>query len=80
MDNGTIAWVTEHSRPSGADGDKDVEFKIQAQLVRENEESRTRRTAYERMMRMIRRQHRKFEKDARGKEGSDIVEPLHDEL
>lgn len=81
MDNGTIAWVTSHTKPEkGSIGDKDVEFKIQAQLVREAEESRIRRTAYEKMMSKIRRQHRKFEKESRGKDDGVVVEPLHDEL
>ena len=81
--NGVVAWVTEHTKPDGKLGLKNVTFKIKAQVITETEEHTISREHYEKMMRAVRRSQRKVDKEMRAAGGgmgvgSDFDEQDHD--
>jgi len=73
QDKGVVAWPVDHSHP---DGKRNIKFKIKAMSVELEEHQRRQKEMYEKMLRHIRRQDRKREKESRAK-GEGIV---HEEL
>ncbi len=79
VDKGVVAWPVEHTSPDPKSGVKDVTFSIKAQVVVETDEVRERREHYDKMIRNVRRQQRKQDKESRAR-GMDDDSITHEEL
>ncbi|TLS29036.1 hypothetical protein PpBr36_00887 [Pyricularia pennisetigena] len=82
-DTCVIAWPTDHSRPLLEQGSKDINFTIEARLVRETEDGRAARIFWEKHHQNMQRLHRKIDREERAASRKGVErdrEAPHDEL
>ena len=64
-DKGTLAWVTDHTTPESKVGLKNVEFTVKAMQVALPDEARRKQEQYDKMLRQVKRQARKNDREYR---------------
>ncbi|KAI6353317.1 hypothetical protein MCOR25_009036 [Pyricularia grisea] len=82
-DTCVVAWPTDHSRPLLEQGKKDINFTIEARLVRETEDGRTARIFWEKHHQNMQRLHRKIDREERAASRKGVERDRaapHDEL
>ncbi|KAI6596019.1 hypothetical protein MCOR06_002686 [Pyricularia oryzae] len=82
-DTCVVAWPTDHSRPLLEQGSKDINFTIEARLVKETDDGRAARIFWERHHQNMQRLHRKIDREERAASRKGVERDRaapHDEL
>ncbi|TLD26992.1 hypothetical protein PspLS_04593 [Pyricularia sp. CBS 133598] len=82
-DTCVVAWPTDHSRPLLEQGRKDINFTIEARLVKETEDGRDARIFWEKHHQNMQRLHRKIDREERAASRKGVERERaapHDEL